>query len=320
MSGSHNETKQRYTTAPARGSSPFVWIIPLVIGAAATFGVTQWMAQQRQLALLTQMVVDMRQAPPEIATRSAAPDLAALPTAAAVAAVPLAVAAPVAAEARGGPLVVPLSTADKIRELTLASQEAAPTLDQSTVRRARRMETLAIIDAGVQELVAAVVAGNYDVHTNYEDEYFSGRIHFAFVGYEEDQVQFEQFISDAAEDGVIAYGPSVVDGDGLVNGHIMLFDLVERALENGTLEEQAAGRQMQQTAVDLLAEVGTVGVAVNAAGERYYTVETGDSLAYIALQFYGNTNDFSIIFNANRDVLSRPDLINVGQRLLIPEA
>ena len=53
-------------------------------------------------------------------------------------------------------------------------------------------------------------------------------------------------------------------------------------------------------------------------GVRVYTVEPGDSLAYISLQFYGRPNDYLRIFEANSDTLSSPDLIRIGQRLIIP--
>lgn len=236
------------------------------------------------------------------------------------------------------PAAAAQSTADKIRALVAASASAAtqpaapsasgqalpvaatPAIDAAALEGAKRLETLAIIHAGVQELVNAVVAGQYDIHTDYTDEHFSGRIHFAFVGHEEDQVELERFLANAAEEGIVAHSSSVVDGDGSVNGHILLFDLVERALENGTTQERLAGEKMRREAVALLAKNVDVGETANASGDKFYTVEPGDSLAYIALQFYGNTNDFVRIFEANRATLRTPDRISVGQRLLIPSA
>lgn len=211
------------------------------------------------------------------------------------------------------------SAAERIKSIVLEGTAGAQ-IDDETMQRARRLETLAIIDAGVQDLVAAVVAGQYDIHTNYADADFSGRIHFAFVGREEDQSALERFLAEAAGAGIVAHSASVVSGDGSVNGHIMLFDLVERALDNGTAEEQRAGEAMRAQAVAMLAATVEVGEPETAAGERFYVVEAGDSLAYIALQFYGNTNDFARIFDANRDILRTPDRIQIGQRLLIPGA
>jgi len=52
--------------------------------------------------------------------------------------------------------------------------------------------------------------------------------------------------------------------------------------------------------------------------EQIYTVAAGDSLSKIAKHFYGNANEFMRIFEANRDKLTDPDKIKVGQQLVIP--
>jgi LysM repeat protein len=54
------------------------------------------------------------------------------------------------------------------------------------------------------------------------------------------------------------------------------------------------------------------------AGGRTYTVKPGDTLSKIAKEFYGNANEYNKIFEANKDQLSSPDRINVGQELKIP--
>ena len=52
--------------------------------------------------------------------------------------------------------------------------------------------------------------------------------------------------------------------------------------------------------------------------EQSYTVKAGDTLWKISAQHYGNGSDYMKIFEANRDVLSDPDKIQVGQVLKIP--
>jgi nucleoid-associated protein YgaU len=52
--------------------------------------------------------------------------------------------------------------------------------------------------------------------------------------------------------------------------------------------------------------------------QKTYTVAAGDSLSKIAKQFYGNANDYMKIFDANKDKLSDPNSIKVGQQLVIP--
>lgn len=54
-----------------------------------------------------------------------------------------------------------------------------------------------------------------------------------------------------------------------------------------------------------------------AAGQTY-KVQPGDTLSKIAKEKYGNANDYMKIFEANRDKLSDPNKIQVGQELVIP--
>jgi nucleoid-associated protein YgaU len=59
-----------------------------------------------------------------------------------------------------------------------------------------------------------------------------------------------------------------------------------------------------------------------AAGQplsRTYTVKPGDTLSKIAKQFYGDARKYSIIFEANRDMLDDPNIIKPGQNLRIPK-
>jgi LysM repeat protein len=51
-----------------------------------------------------------------------------------------------------------------------------------------------------------------------------------------------------------------------------------------------------------------------------YTVASGDTLSKIAKVFLGDANKYMAIFDANKDTLSDPDKIKVGQKLRIPKA
>lgn len=50
-----------------------------------------------------------------------------------------------------------------------------------------------------------------------------------------------------------------------------------------------------------------------------YEVKPGDTLGAIAQRFYGKASLYPKIFDANRDILTNPDLIKVGQKLKIPK-
>lgn len=49
-----------------------------------------------------------------------------------------------------------------------------------------------------------------------------------------------------------------------------------------------------------------------------YTVVKGDTLGKISKHFYGEAGKYMQIFEANRGILSNPDLIEIGQVLVIP--
>ena len=51
-----------------------------------------------------------------------------------------------------------------------------------------------------------------------------------------------------------------------------------------------------------------------------YTVQSGDTLSKIAKAHLGDANAYMKIFDANKDKLSDPDKIQVGQVLTIPKA
>ena len=62
------------------------------------------------------------------------------------------------------------------------------------------------------------------------------------------------------------------------------------------------------------------GPGPQAAGEAtVYEVKPGDTLGAIAQRFYGKASLYPKIFEANRDILTNPDLIKVGQKLKIPD-
>lgn len=64
--------------------------------------------------------------------------------------------------------------------------------------------------------------------------------------------------------------------------------------------------------------VGGQAASPQKAGEQTYTVQRGDTLSAISKRFYGNSNEYNRIFEANRDQLKDPDKIFPGQVLKIP--
>ncbi len=56
-----------------------------------------------------------------------------------------------------------------------------------------------------------------------------------------------------------------------------------------------------------------------AAGSRRHTVAEGDTLFGLAERYYGDGERFVDLYQANRDVLKRPDRLAVGTVLVIPD-
>jgi nucleoid-associated protein YgaU len=62
----------------------------------------------------------------------------------------------------------------------------------------------------------------------------------------------------------------------------------------------------------------SVGWILRIPTDFLYTVVAGDTLRSIAQQIYGDENQWQRIFDENRDQISNPDVISVGQVLIIP--
>jgi nucleoid-associated protein YgaU len=52
---------------------------------------------------------------------------------------------------------------------------------------------------------------------------------------------------------------------------------------------------------------------------KTYTVQAGDTLSDIAQRTYGNANEWQKIVEANKTVLTNPDVISPGTVLTLPD-
>lgn len=114
----------------------------------------------------------------------------------------------------------------------------------------------------------------------------------------------EALIGEAVQDGTVEVPDAMVSTDGSVDTKTLLASLVSQSLKttqkNDVLASEASGSSSEK------------------AEQRSHTVVSGDSLAAIALRYYGDAGEFSKIFAANRNTIQRPNLIRVGQVILIP--
>jgi nucleoid-associated protein YgaU len=77
-------------------------------------------------------------------------------------------------------------------------------------------------------------------------------------------------------------------------------------------------KQVNPAADDILADITVQAPAAAHGTPQSYTVKPGDTLSKISRQHYGDANEYMRIFYANRQIISDPDKIQVGQVLVIP--
>lgn len=195
-----------------------------------------------------------------------------------------------------------------------AAVETASVVDEATRKQkaAREAEAL-VLRNQMRMLTEGVVAGLYDIQAPDGSGEKVGRIVLNSRNAGATAAKIEEMLTQAAARGEIAVPEALARQDGTIDSRTLLFQLVQDALENGDSESVEAAREMRRRA---FAASGATTREID--GERFYVVERGDSLAYIALQFYGKTGLYPKIFAANQDILSSPDKIRVGQRLRIP--
>lgn len=136
------------------------------------------------------------------------------------------------------------------------------------------------------------------------------------LAHEGSDAYIDELLNEAAESGRIAVPSALRTPEGRFDTATLIADIVQKA--GGT------PAPVQRPTLENAGEVAGVEVRVVQGAERaedalFYTVQSGDSLGAIARRFYGDASRFTQIFEANRRVLSSPDRIRVGQRLVLPE-
>ncbi|QYK39871.1 MAG: LysM peptidoglycan-binding domain-containing protein [Paracoccaceae bacterium] len=117
----------------------------------------------------------------------------------------------------------------------------------------------------------------------------------------------DALVNEAVGSGAVSAPAGLVTAEGRVDTAVLLAAIVARSQAEDLGEGDAA---------DPTAEIAALPSA--SATDVTYTVAPGDSLGALALRFYGDAARYPAIFEANRRVLSAPDRIAVGQKLLIP--
>lgn len=126
----------------------------------------------------------------------------------------------------------------------------------------------------------------------------------------------DQIVNDAAAAGNIAVPQILVTSDGRVDTAVMLTNIVTQAQIAAGGEAPGIPDVSPDNTQGM--EVRVVQRATEEIQARFYTVQPGDSLGAISIKFYGVISNYQDIYLANRALISSPDRIRVGQRLVIP--
>ncbi|MBY6114226.1 LysM peptidoglycan-binding domain-containing protein [Mameliella alba] len=121
----------------------------------------------------------------------------------------------------------------------------------------------------------------------------------------------DALLNEARDSGQVVVPDALITSDGKVDTATLLATLVQRSVNAGPVPADSG---LARTAV----EVTTRPKARAVTETQVYTVKPGDSLAAISYRFYGDTLQYTAIYEANRDKITTPDKIRVGQTLTIP--
>ena len=92
---------------------------------------------------------------------------------------------------------------------------------------------------------------------------------------------------------------------------------------NGSVKDQATKEKIVLTlgnvkGVEQVDDQMELNIEEAQPESRFYTVQKGDSLSKISKEVYGDAMKYPMIFEANKPMLSDPNLIYPGQMLRIP--
>ncbi|OFV81884.1 MAG: hypothetical protein A2Y78_14105 [Acidobacteria bacterium RBG_13_68_16] len=131
---------------------------------------------------------------------------------------------------------------------------------------------------------------------------------------------FEEKVQAALE-AIRALGLGVADLNARVEGKVVTLQGTAPTMEvkARVMQEFNARVETDNTLNQIrVAKAEPVGLPGPAAEERWHLVVSGDTLSALAKKYYGKASLYMKIFEANKDQLSNPDLIKVGQKLRIP--
>lgn len=194
----------------------------------------------------------------------------------------------------------------------LQATAAAPPQPEASSARLNREALEILSEHKIRMLREGVLADVYDIETYQKDGV--SRVRLKTINAPLVSEHGSEILLKAMAAGQVEMSKSLITPEGSIDVETMMFNLVQTSLRN---DHSSIGAQ---AALGMSRKIFAASPArtQNLDGQRVYRVQTGDSLAYIALQFYGSPNAYTRILEANRSTLQSPEQIQIGQRLIIP--
>ena len=189
--------------------------------------------------------------------------------------------------------------------------QAAPQVQQSSNSQLAR-EALEVLSRNkIRMLREGVLAGLYEIESYVQLGVKRVRLRTINAPLVNDYAS--DVLLKAMVKGEIGMSKSLITPEGDVDVETMMFSLVQTDLrKDHSSTGMAAANGMSRKIF-----AASVARTRNLNGKRVYDVQPGDSLAYIALQFFGNPMAYKRILYANPDTQQSPERIQIGQRLII---
>ncbi len=132
--------------------------------------------------------------------------------------------------------------------------------------------------------------------------------------------EFDDLLRHAEKSGMVVIPAEMVTSDGKVDTRTLLASIASKArAENAVSSTKVTAASNTASVASTAVRRPDIPPAPPLGPGRTYRVTSGDSLAYIALLYYGDTSQYTRIFEANKDKLTSASKIQIGQRLVIPK-
>jgi nucleoid-associated protein YgaU len=124
---------------------------------------------------------------------------------------------------------------------------------------------------------------------------------------------------NASFSGLIAEANPGIKATALrVGKHLTLPPKTEKKAEEPVVAAKTAERIEEPVRVETKKPDPVAAISV-VDGKKVYTIQTGDTLSGISVKVYNTSRHYNKIYEANKDVIDDPNMLQVGAKLVMPD-